>query len=140
MGRFLREVSLHVSGTGWRAYDNFIGQPVFYPGFSENMTAAVLSTPILQQQISGLAEKTLAKEEKDGLLKKDDPLYASKRSHRKSIIEQGLQELSEKLTGDMICKMESKPFIRGAYYVATQLLTRAYHQGGSECVYHVGRC
>jgi hypothetical protein len=25
--------------------------------------------------------------------------------------------------------MESKTFIRGAYYLATELLTRAYHQG-----------
>jgi hypothetical protein len=30
---------------------------------------------------------------------------------------------------NMICKMENKTFIRGAYYFATQLLTRAYHQG-----------
>ena len=93
------------------------------------MTAAVLSTPILQKRIGELAEKRLNIEEESGLLKKDDPLYASKRSHRKSVIEQGLQELSEKLTGDMICKFESKPFIRGAYYLVTQLLTRAYHQG-----------
>jgi len=28
-----------------------------------------------------------------------------------------------------ICKFESKPFIRGAYYLCSQLLTRAYHQG-----------
>lgn len=96
------------------------------------MTAAVLSTPILQNRIRELAEKRLDKEETDGLLRRDDPLYASKRSHRKSAIVQGLQELSEKLTGDMICKFESKPFIRGAYYLTTQLLTRAYHQGQSD--------
>ncbi|TGO56999.1 hypothetical protein BOTNAR_0211g00050 [Botryotinia narcissicola] len=72
---FLREVSLHVSGTGWRAYDHFIGQPIFYPGFSENMTAAVMSTPILQTQISELAEKRIGIEEQEGLLNKDDPLY-----------------------------------------------------------------
>jgi hypothetical protein len=93
------------------------------------MISAVLSTPILQSRISELAEKRLDFEEKDGLLKKDDPLYASKKSHRKTVIEQGLHELSEKLTSDMICKMESKPFIRGAYYLCSQLLTRAYHQG-----------
>lgn len=129
MPRFLREVSLHVSGTGWRAYDHFIGQPIFYPGFSENMIAAVLSTPILQNRISELAEKRIAIEETEGLLNKADALYPSKRSHRKSVIEQSLQELSEKLAGEMICKFESKPFIRGAYYLVTQLLTRAYHQG-----------
>ncbi|KAI9052900.1 hypothetical protein LZ554_003172 [Drepanopeziza brunnea f. sp. 'monogermtubi'] len=126
---FLREVSLHVSGTGWRAYNNFIGQPIFYSGFSEAMTQAVLSTPILQKRITELAEKRIAVEEKEGLLNKDDPLYAGKRSQRKLVIEQSLQDLSEKWTGEMICKMESKPFIRSAYYMCTQLLTRAYHQG-----------
>lgn len=93
------------------------------------MTAAVLSTPILQQRIRELAEKRIGIEEKEGLLKKDDPLYKARRSQRKTVIEQSLQELSEKLTGEMICKFESKPFIRGAYYLVTQLLTRAYHQG-----------
>ncbi|PMD35963.1 glycerol-3-phosphate acyltransferase [Hyaloscypha variabilis F] len=126
---FLREVSLHVSGTGWRAYDHFIGQPIFYSGFSENMTAAVLSTPILQKRITELAEKRIAVEEKEGLLNKNDLAYAAKRYQRKTVIEQSLNELCEKLTGDMICKMESKPFIRSAYYLCTQLLTRAYHQG-----------
>jgi hypothetical protein len=93
------------------------------------MTAAVLSTPILQQRMTELAEKRIAVEEKEGLLNKDDPLFKSKRMQRKSVIEHDLQELAEKMTGEMICKMESKPFIRGAYYMCTQLLTRAYHQG-----------
>lgn len=93
------------------------------------MTQAVLATPILQQRISELAEKRVVVEEKEGLLIKDDPLYLGKRTQRKLVIEQSLQELSEKWTGEMICKMESKPFIRGAYYMCTQLLTRAYHQG-----------
>ncbi|KAH8809041.1 acyltransferase [Xylogone sp. PMI_703] len=126
---FLREVSLHMAGTGWRAYDNIIGQPVFYQGFSENMIAAVLSTPILQKRITELAEKRIQKEEDEGLLNREDPLYAAKRSQRQSVIEQSLQELAEKWTDDMICKMESRTFIRGAYYIASQLLLRAYHQG-----------
>ena len=126
---FLREVSLHVSGMGWRAYDDVVGQPIFYPGFSEHMIAAVLSTPILQQRIRELAEKRVEVEEKAGLLNGKDKLYAAKKAQRTAVIEQSLQELSEKLTGDMICKFESKLFIRSAYYVVTQLLTRAYHQG-----------
>lgn len=125
----MKEVSLHVSGTGWRAYDDYIGQPIFYPGFSENMIAAVLSTPILQKKIAELAEKRVETEERAGSLNKEDKLYHAKRSQRKAAIEQSLQELSEKWTGDMICRMESKSFIRGAYYMCTQLLTRAYHQG-----------
>ncbi|KAI9745645.1 MAG: hypothetical protein M1818_001179 [Claussenomyces sp. TS43310] len=126
---FLREVSLHVSGTGWRAYEKPIGQPVFYSGFTENMTVAVLSTPILQKRIAELADKRVAVEVKEGLLNEDDRLFASKKAHRRAAIEQSLQEVAEKLTDEMICKMESKRFIRGAYYMCAELLTRAYHQG-----------
>ncbi|CAG8977163.1 hypothetical protein HYALB_00003384 [Hymenoscyphus albidus] len=126
---FLREVSLHVSGTGWRAYDHFIGQPIFYSGFSENMINSVLSTPILQKRITELAEKRLAIEEKEGLLVPGEEGYEAKKNQRRNVLQHNLQELSEKMTGDMICKMESKPFIRGAYYMCSQLLTRAYHQG-----------
>ncbi|UPL04386.1 hypothetical protein LCI18_015320 [Fusarium solani-melongenae] len=127
--QFLREVSLYVSGQGWRAYDRVIGQPVFYPGFSDNIKSMVLSAPLLQQRINQLAEHRVAVEEREGMLPRDAKDYSTKRSQRLNEIESGLQELAEKWTDDMICKMESKTFIRGAYYFVTQLLTRAYHQG-----------
>ncbi|KAI1653528.1 acyltransferase-domain-containing protein [Daldinia decipiens] len=127
--QFLREVSLYVSGTGWRAYDNFIGQPIFYSGFSEKMKNAVVSAPLLQTRISQLADKRLEVEEKEGWLNKDDKDFVTKKAQRRSIIESSIQEVAEKMTNDMICKFESKTFIRGAYYLVTQLLTRAYHQG-----------
>lgn len=129
--RFLREVSLYVSGQGWRAYDRdrVIGQPVFYSGFSENMISNVLSAPLLQKRISQLANDRLAVEEKEGLLNKDDKDYQLKRAQRRNIIESSLLEVAEKLTDNMICKMESNTFIRGAYYLMMQLVTRAYHQG-----------
>lgn len=95
------------------------------------MKAAVMSTPILQKRISDLAAKRIEVEEKEGLLNKEDKLFVSKRAQRRACIEQSLQEVAEKLTDDMICKMESKTFIRGAYYLCTELLTRAYHQGMS---------
>lgn len=126
---FLREISLHLSGTGWRAYDDVIGQPIFYPGFTENMKAAVMARPMLRRKIEELAERRLRVEESQGILDKND--YA-KREKRKEEIEGSLREVADDLTGRMICKLESKPFIRGAYYVATQLLTRAYHQGTLE--------
>jgi hypothetical protein len=93
------------------------------------MKAAVMSTPILQQRISELADKRVAVEEKEGLLNRDDKLFASKKAQRRAFIEQSLQDVAERLTDDMICKMENKTFIRGAYYLCTELLTRAYHQG-----------
>lgn len=100
------------------------------------MITSVLSTPILQQRIKSLASQRLAIEEQQGLLRKDEKFYEARKGHRRLEIEQNLQELCEKWTGDMICKMESKSFIRGAYYLCTQLLTRAYHQG----MLDVGTC
>jgi hypothetical protein len=95
------------------------------------MKAAVMSADILQKRISELAAKRIEVEEKEGLLNKEDKMFASKRAQRRACIEQSLQEVAEKLTDDMICKMESKTFIRGSYYLCTELLTRAYHQGMS---------
>lgn len=126
---FLREISLHVSGTGWRSYDDVVGQPIFYSGFSENMVSSVMATSMLQAKIAELAAKRLAVEEEQGILSRDSDAYEPKRARRKEEIESNLQDVARKLTDDMICKMESKRFIRGAYYVATQLLTRAYHLG-----------
>ncbi|TGJ83630.1 hypothetical protein E0Z10_g5136 [Xylaria hypoxylon] len=129
--RFLREVSLYVSGTGWRAYDNVIGRPIYYSGFSEQMKNSVVSAPLLRTRISQLADRRLEVEENEGWLKRDDKDYAIKRAHRRAVIESGIRDVAEKMTDDMICKFESKTFIRGAYYLVTQLLTRAYHQVGS---------
>ncbi len=126
---FLREISLHVTGRGWRSYDEPIGQPIFYPGFTDNMKAMVLSTPGLQRKINDLTERRLEVEQQHGLLESQDGTYISKRAQRKDVIEQSLHEVADKLTDGMICKFESKNFIRGAYYLCTQLLTRAYHQG-----------
>ncbi|CAD6567467.1 MAG: hypothetical protein ASARMPRED_000851 [Alectoria sarmentosa] len=125
---FLREVSLHVSGTGWRAYDDVLGQPIFYSGFSENMRAAVMRTPMLKRKIEDLARRRVEVEERSGLLGDEKDIFGNK-TRRKAEIETSLQEVALELTDGMICKMESKRFIRGAYYLSTQLLTRAYHQG-----------
>ncbi|ROW00473.1 hypothetical protein VPNG_07960 [Cytospora leucostoma] len=130
--QFLREVSLYVSGTGWRAYDNVIGQPIFYSGFSENLKNAILSAPLLNARIADLAGKRLAVEESQQLLgnsDKDSREYATRKAQRRLFLETGLREVADKWIDQMICKFESRTFIRGAYYLVTQLLTRAYHQG-----------
>jgi 1-acyl-sn-glycerol-3-phosphate acyltransferase len=134
---FIREVSLHFSGTGWRSFDNHIGQPEFYSGFSEDMKTRVLNNPMLVAKVRELAEKRVDVEAAEGLLGVEAQNGGSvgekdkkdKKAKRRRQIEASLLEVSETWTDGMICKMESKAFIRGAYYLATQLLTRAYHQG-----------
>lgn len=126
---FLREVSLFVSGTGWRAYDSVIGQPVFYSGYSERIKNLILESPLLRSKIGELADTRLAVEQAQGLLGESTEEIAESRERRKSEIEGNLLDVVDTMVDNMICKMESKTFIRGAYYLATQLLTRAYHQG-----------
>ncbi|KAF2494122.1 glycerol-3-phosphate acyltransferase [Lophium mytilinum] len=138
---FLREISLHVSGTGWRSYDDVVGQPIFYTGFSERMKGMVLQNEKLGEKVRELASRRVDVEVREGGLgteiadkevSGDDggSLGVEERKHRRRVqIEEQLMEVADKLTDDMICKMESQRFIRGAYYLCTQLLTRAYHQG-----------
>ncbi|KAI5242997.1 acyltransferase [Aureobasidium subglaciale] len=120
---FLREVSLYLSGTGWRSYDDFIGRNIFYNGFSDHIKALVLKNPRLQARISELTHKRLDVEVAEGTL----PAY--KVEDRRKEMEAQLVQVADSWTDQMICKMDSRRFIRGAYYFATQLLTRAYHQG-----------
>ncbi|KAH0365805.1 acyltransferase-domain-containing protein, partial [Aureobasidium melanogenum] len=120
---FLREVSLHLSGTGWRSYNDFIGRNIFYNGFSDHIKALVLKNPRLQSRISELAHKRLDVEVAEGTLPTD------KFEERRKEMEAQLIQVADSWTDQMICKMDSRRFIRGAYYFATQLLTRAYHQG-----------
>lgn len=106
---FLREISLHYSGTGWRAYDAPIGQKVFYKGFSEEMKTAVLRSAMLIVKLRDLAEKRVLVEEEMGVFGGDVLL---KRVRRKKEVERQLQEVTEKIVDGMICKFESKSFIR----------------------------
>lgn len=93
------------------------------------MTSMVLSTPLLQDRITKLAEARVIVEENEGIIDKTDKDYDAKRARRRNELESGLQEVAAKMTDNMICKMENHTFIRSAYYMTTQLLTRAYHQG-----------
>ncbi|KAF1919749.1 glycerol-3-phosphate acyltransferase, partial [Ampelomyces quisqualis] len=131
---FIRDLSKHFSGTGWQSFDDHIGQPEFYSGFSEDMKARVLSSPMLVAKVRELAAKRVEVEAAEGLLGEDAQHSGGvgkkdRKRKRQLQIEESLIQVSDAWTDSMICKMESKGFIRGAYYFATQLLTRAYHQG-----------
>lgn len=126
---FLKGLSLFVSGSGWRAYDDFIGQPIYYSGFTEKMTNNVMNHQLLVSKVNELAETRVKVEEEEGLLNTPTGVDDSVRQKRKNEIISHIREVVEKMIDNMICKMESKAFIRGAYYLTTQLLTRAYHQG-----------
>ena len=117
-----REISLFVSGRGWRGYEGVIGQPSFFPGYNERVKTAVLNSTILEKKLNELADRRVATEQSQGLV------TTNARERREELIK-SLREAVDLMTEQMMCKMDSRPFIRGSYYMVTQLLTRAYHQG-----------
>ncbi|PUU83848.1 hypothetical protein B9Z19DRAFT_962218 [Tuber borchii] len=121
---FLREISLHYSGTGWRAYDEPIGQKIFYKGFSDEMKTRVLDSGMLKAKLQELAGRRVVVEDGMGL-------FNEEKGQRKRLqeVEKQLNEVAEEIVEGMICKFESKRFIRGAYFVCVQLLARTYHRG-----------
>ncbi|GAB1204650.1 hypothetical protein APSETT445_003313 [Aspergillus pseudonomiae] len=105
---FLREVSLYMSGTGWRAYDDVIGQPIFYSGFSDRMKTNILASSLLRSKVKELAEARLSVEEKEGLLDVKPGPLPKKKAHRRNEIESNLKEVVDSMLDNMICKMESR--------------------------------
>jgi 1-acyl-sn-glycerol-3-phosphate acyltransferase len=126
---WFREVALFISGSGWRAYENVTGQPVFYSGYTEKIRSAITASPMLQRKLAELTDKRLKVEEQEHVLDRTSSTFEMDKAKRKEEIISSLREVTNTMIDNMVCKMESKYFIRGAYYMATQLLTRAYHQG-----------
>ena len=140
----LQELYAHVLGEGWRSYDDVVGQPIFYEGFSENMKRMVMRQETLKRQITLLANKRVEVELAQHTLgplgvEGEDFEHRNRRENRRAEIEAQLRTICEDWLDKMICKMESPWFIRSAYYIATQLITRAHHQGIHSSPYEVAR-
>lgn len=110
---FLKDISLHYSGTGWRKYEDPIGQPIFYKGFTENMKNRLLTAPVLRQKVESLAERRVQREGELGLFKGEDGAVG--RERRKGELVRQLAEVADGIVDGMICKFESKPFIRVSF-------------------------
>lgn len=128
---FFQEIVVYARGSGWRAYDNdkVVGQPVFYSGYTDMIKSATMRSNILQRRLADMTEARLQVEEKEGLLDEISKNYLQDRLHRRAEIGASLVQITNTMLDRMVCKMESKAAIRTAYYVCTNLLTRAYHQG-----------
>lgn len=129
--QFLREVSLFVVGTGWRGYDKVIGQPIFYQGFSEAMKMKVMEHPMLQRIMQEENARWTKHIQEQGWFSGPERNPDYERDHKRWIERNAdcYEYMVNEYLDNMICKMESKTFIRSSYYLVTQLLLRAYHQG-----------
>jgi len=108
---FLKQISLHYSGTGWRAYDHVIGRPIFYKGFSEQMKTRILRSALLRMKINELAERRATVEDDAGTFGSDSRRVIRLQKRREEI-EKQLNQVADGIVDGMICKFESKRFIR----------------------------
>ena len=123
---FAHEISLFVRGVGWRGYNDIVGQPCFYSGYTEKIKNAVMRSDILRKRLLELTEARLKLEEKECLLDESSPSYLQDRERRSQEIVSSLVDITRDMVDKMMCKMESHTYIRAAFYGTTQLLTRAY--------------
>jgi len=123
---FAHEISLFIRGTDWRGYDDIVGQPAFYSGYTDRVKGATLNSAILHKKLDELTEIQLNKEEEECLLDESSLTFEQDKARRRDEIQSSLVRITSQMVDKMMCKMESKPFIRSAFYVVTQLLTRAY--------------
>jgi glycerol-3-phosphate O-acyltransferase len=85
-----------------------------------------MASPLLRQKLVDLTEERLKLEENEGLLDITSLAYLSEKEKRRTVITSQLLEITDDMLDKMVCKMESKLFIRGAFWGAAQLLLRAY--------------
>ena len=125
---FFHDLKLHVRGSGWRGYNKVVGQPVFYSGYTDDITRAVMANVMLKDKLQDLAVRRVQTERAQDLYGVSRVATQKSDLRLQQIVEE-LRERAQVMLNDLICKMESKIFIRGAYYAVTSLLTQAYHQG-----------
>ncbi|ODQ51235.1 acyltransferase-domain-containing protein [Saitoella complicata NRRL Y-17804] len=117
---FLRELNAWYNGVGWRGYNDYIGQRIYYDGFTAEIKSQTLSSPILRKKIVELATKRAEVEY---------PNEAIPRARRRTELENQLGEVADKLADGMITRLEHHKFIRGACWMVNQMLARMYDQG-----------
>ncbi|KPV77785.1 uncharacterized protein RHOBADRAFT_48040 [Rhodotorula graminis WP1] len=117
---FSKQLSLWATGTGWRAYTDYIGQPIFYPGYSDDCVRGILTSQQLEKRIRFVADARVAQ-----LGLPDGPERVRKRAQ----IEKELRKSAARIADGLVAKMDSVRFLRFFGAVVNNLLVRMYDQG-----------
>ncbi|CAO3633120.1 unnamed protein product [Cunninghamella echinulata] len=128
---FVLNMGLYYQGTGWRGYQEYVGNKVFYPQFSTNMKAKVLEAEAVNKTIEDLAEKqalsllsSQSKWQKLSDKEKSKLLHKQKKALRKE-----LQAVAKGIAEKCIAKLDSIRFIKFFAFTVNNILVRLYHQG-----------
>ncbi|ODQ66133.1 acyltransferase-domain-containing protein, partial [Nadsonia fulvescens var. elongata DSM 6958] len=118
---FIREVKSYLLSQSFRAYDNYIGKELFYPGFSDKIQAETLASPLVQEKIKTLVKNRISEEFKD---LSDDGV----KQHELEI-ESWLVDITKNIIKGLATNFENKSTLKFAAFFTSQVLARTYHQG-----------
>ncbi|KAK4054685.1 hypothetical protein OIO90_003497 [Microbotryomycetes sp. JL221] len=116
---FSKQLSLWANGTGWRAYDDYIGGRIFYEGYSNRCVKMIMESPQVNIKIRQLAEEHV-----QGL--KLTPDAKRKRLER---TERQMREVVYEMSQGLVAHMNSVSFLRFFGACVNNILVRMYDQG-----------
>lgn len=120
---FLKTLTKHIQSSSWRAYDDYIGRELYYPGFSDHIHELTMSSKTIRDCIQRLADAAMEHEKK---WMKDDP---ETNSLRRLEVEENITLIADKMVEEMICLFQHKGVLKFMYYSVAQMFSRTYHQG-----------
>ncbi|ORX51323.1 acyltransferase-domain-containing protein, partial [Hesseltinella vesiculosa] len=130
---FMLNVGLYYQGTGWRGYNDYVGNKVYYPEFSSKMKAMVLGSKQVQDVIDLLAERQAKRLQEAQDAKKVSKLSDKEKGklHRRQqrALRRELQAVAKGIADKCVAKMDDIRFIRFFAFLINNVLVRLYHQG-----------
>ncbi|KAI8886316.1 putative acyltransferase [Backusella circina FSU 941] len=127
---YMYNLGLYFQGTGWRGYNDYIGNEILYPGFSKRMKETVLANPKVNQVVRELAEHQaksmieLQKKKWKSPKEKERRLKQLEKLRKKE-----LEVVAKQITEKAVSAMDSKVVFRSFAFTVQAVLMKLYHQG-----------
>ncbi|GAA5871230.1 hypothetical protein JCM16303_000687 [Sporobolomyces ruberrimus] len=118
---FSKQLSLWATGSGWRAYENYVGARVFYEGYSDSCIRNIMTSPQVVEKQHQVVEERLA-----AMNLPDNPKVRKKKREQ---IEKSVRAETAKVAEGLVTRMDSVRFLRFFGALVNNLLVRLYHQG-----------
>lgn len=120
--KFLSTLGHHAVGSSWRSYEDVVGQPLYYPGFSEQIKEKVMKNRRVQKNIRLLVQRQMESEESWRLTQNE-------RIARAAMYRDWISNQTENMVSKLMVTFEHRSYLQACYYFFAQFLSRAYNQG-----------
>ncbi|KAI7850552.1 putative acyltransferase [Circinella umbellata] len=127
---FMLNIGLHYQGTGWRGYQHYIGNKIFYPGFSDKIKSLILNSQKVEEVITELADrqakKLVAVQKKKNMSDEERIKRIEKQRKR---LQKELEVVAKGITDKCVSTMDDIRAVRFFAFALNNVLVRLYHQG-----------